>query len=312
MRQSLAIIFVLCTLLFFSGCVVPQVDNKIKISDRGLATSLPIYIGIQKGFFEEEGVDVELLKVTSGNEVFNALLRSEIDVGELPIDPLILGGAQSETGVSVFLLGEFSNMSNREFDALVVSPGSSIRSLSDLTSKKIGVFPGVTAKTFLAHYLKQKSVDISEIEFIELPPTTQLQALSAGSIDALLTYQPTTTIAKSSGYVPIDEGIFNKLGFSYYSVYAFSPTFSKSPLSNKVQAAFVRATNYMKENPSEARKILADNTTLGNLANEMSYFPDYRAATAEDADDIKILIKFYENSGTISSSTGSKVEIYTP
>ena len=299
---SILVITVIIIGAFFVFSPKQEEQKVVKISDRGLASALPIYVAIEKGYFEEFGLKPELVKLSSGNDVFNALTRNELDIGEIPIDPLIFAEDKANTGVKIFLVGKWSQNTNKNFDALFVVNDSSITSLKDLEGKKIGVFPGVTAKTFLAYYLKENRIDTSKVEFVQLAPNLHLQSLSSGAIDALWAYQPTVTVAENSGFIKIENEIYNNLGVNYFAVYSFSDSFSMSSSAKDAQKALSKAIQFMKSNEAESREILAKYTALGDLSSQMKYFPQYSEPTNEDKEELKDLIDFYKNEGLISNT----------
>lgn len=308
------IIVILAAIGFFSDFPTPKEKIEVTVSDRGLASVLPLYVAIEKGYLEQEGITPKLVKLTAGNDVFNALLSGDLDVGELPIDPIMFNEAKSPTGVKIFLVGRWSETSNKNFDILLVNKDSTIKSLNDLEGKKIGVFPGVTAQTFLKYYLSNKGIDVSKVEIVPLAPNLQLQALSSGQIDALWAYQPTATVGLNSGLEKIDEGIFNKLGFTYYAVYAFSKNFveTKPDVAEKVYRSMGKATQFMASNENESREILSKYTVLGNLSLQMSYFPEYEPPFSIDIEGLKSLSDFYRNQSLIESSIEPERIIFRP
>jgi len=295
-------IIIIGAFFVFSPEQEEQKITNVKISDRGLASALPIYVAIEKGYFEEFGLKPELVKLSSGNDVFNALTRNELDIGEIPIDPLIFAEDKANTGVKIFLVGKWSQNTNKNFDALFVVKDSSINSLKDLEGKKIGVFPGVTAKTFLAYYLKERGIDSSKVEFVQLAPNLHLQSLSSGAIDALWAYQPTVTVAENSDFLKIENGIYNNLGINYFAIYSFSGSFSKTDFAEDAQKALSKAIRYMELNEEESREILSKYTSLGDLSSQMKYFPQYSEPTNIDKEELKDLIEFYKNEELISNS----------
>jgi len=274
----------------------------VKISDRGLASALPIYVALEKGYFEKNNINPELVKFTTGNDTLNALITNQLDVGEIPIDPLIFAEDKTNTNTKIFLTGKWSETENKNFDALFVKKGSAVKSLVDLEGQKIGVFPGITAKTFLAHYLAQKGINVEKVEFVELAPNVQLQSLISSAIGALFAYQPTVTVAdKNDKLTKIDESIFNKLGFNYFAIYAFSDSFSRSDTAEKVQKALSEALQYMESNENDSRQILSKYTSLGDISFQMTYFPQYHRPTAEDIKGMSKFTEFYKSKGLIKS-----------
>ncbi|MDO8575468.1 MAG: NrtA/SsuA/CpmA family ABC transporter substrate-binding protein [bacterium] len=307
MKKNKTIISLIIVILVISGIWYFTSNQKqevvsVKISDRGLASALPIYVAIEKGFFAKYDLKPELIKFTTGNDVLNALIRNDLDIGEIPVDPLIFAEDKTETKTKIFLVGKWSDSENRNFDGLLVRKESKIKSLTDLVGKKVGVFPGITAKTFLSSYLDKNRVSSKGVEFIELAPNVQLQSLSSGAIDALFAYQPTVTIAeKNNDLLKIDESIFNKLDFNYFAVYSFSDSFVKSGLADKAQEVFSEAIQYMKDNQNESRQILSKYTSLGNLSLQMTYFPQYHKSNTGDVKDISGLVQFYFSKNLIKS-----------
>lgn len=277
----------------------------VKISDRGLASALPLYVAIEKGMFAKQGIQPELVKLTAGNDVFNALAAGNIDIGELPIDPILLAESKAQTGVRIILTGKWSKETNNHFDALFVPASSTIQSIEDLAGKKIGVFPGITAKTFVKEYLSQRGVDVSKIEFIPLPPQAQLPAVASQSIDALFAFEPTVTIAKQSGLRKIDESLFNNIGINYYAVYAVAQQFSEKDIAKNVEDALVEATQYMATHQDESRNILEKYTALGKLSSEMVFFPEYHLPTSEDVKNISDLSAFYTKNGMMEKAVAA-------
>lgn len=300
------VVLVVGGLWYFSSNKQEQKAITLKISDRGLVSALPIYVALEKGFFEKNNLKPELVKFSAGNDVLNALITNQLDIGEMPIDPLIFAEDKGDTKTKIFFVGKWSENENKNFDALLVTKESGVKSLANLEGKKVGVFPGITAKTFLSHYLGQNKVDTTKVEFVELAPNVQLQSLTSGAIAALFAFQPTVTVAeKNDELLKLDESIFNKLGFNYFAIYAFSGQFSESDTAKKVQKAMFDAIQYMKSNESDSRVILAKYTTLGDIAGEMSYFPQYHKPTSDDVVGINDFIDFYKSKSLIKSEFGS-------
>lgn len=93
---------ILCfTLLFLSACVSSE-NTTIKLGEvtRSLFYA-PQYVAIEKGFFEEEGLDVELQTLWGGDKTMTGLLSDGIDVALVGSETSIYVYAQDSNDFAV-------------------------------------------------------------------------------------------------------------------------------------------------------------------------------------------------------------------
>jgi len=259
-----AILFSILLLLVFSlpTCSKKQPEGKVpvRIGYLNIVASLPLFVAEEKGFFKDEGIQYEATVIATSNQLVDAIVAGNLDCYiESSAVPVLAVELQSHGKLKVFSVSEITPQA--PFDALLVKEDSPIKTLSDLSGKKIGVFPGSTATSLLKKYLKDNGVDVSSITFIPLPPANQLTALIEGSIDALHAYEPTTAIAMSKGGI---RQIYGSVYAAMLSpnpqgVAAISAAFvEKHPnTAARIISAFEHAMVYMKEHDAETRQILA-------------------------------------------------------
>lgn len=212
-------------------------DLVIKISNRKFAGSFATLVAKDMNLFEKNGLKVEFETFSSGSESYNALVRGDIDYDPyLTLIPILLNDAKDPGKVKV---SQTSSLTSEEkFDQILVKNNSNVTSLLDLKGKKVGVNPGSTAMTFLKIILKEKNIDPESVTYVQLQTQDQLTSLESGSIDALMSYEPTTAIA-------LDKGEYRVI---YGSVLA--EAFPNSPL-------IVRAANgeFAKNNPNAVKRL---------------------------------------------------------
>lgn len=237
--KRFALIALLATVVF-SGCIANNdSQNTVRIGYLPIVASLPLYVAQEKGFFEEQGVAVEAVEFQSSNSLVEALVAGKIDaIAETSAVPALAAEAISPGKLKFFSTSDITEKA--PFDNIIVRKNSSISSLKELEGKKIGVFPGSSATLFLKKFLNESGVDASTIQFVQLPPQNQLAALQSGSVDALHSYEPTTTIA-------LQGGVSKRL---YGSVYA-------NILNHNPQGAGVISTRFVAERPELAKKTVA-------------------------------------------------------
>jgi ABC-type nitrate/sulfonate/bicarbonate transport system substrate-binding protein len=262
-RSAVTYVALMCFIIFTPfACSKKQPDGKtpVRIGYLNIVASLPLFVAEEKGFFKEAGIQYETTVVATSNQLVDAIVAGNLDCYiESSAVPVLAVELQSPGKLKVFSVSEIT--SQAPFDALLVKEDSSIRTLSDLSGKRIGVFPGSTATNLLKKYLKDQGVDVSSIAFVPLPPANQLTALIEGSVDALHAYEPTTAIAMAKG------GVRQLFGSAYAAMLSPNPQgvaavsaefIKKHPdTAAKVVSAFERAMVFMKERDAETRQILA-------------------------------------------------------
>lgn len=235
---AIVVILVIVVAIWFGKSDTPNDETVVRIGYAPNIGFLPLHIADKQGLFEKEGVKVELKQLQSGQQLYEALVRKELDyVPFLSMVPVMTGELVGPGNVKLVTVGDFSL---GQFDDLIVKNDSNITKLSDLSGKKIGVFPGTTGMNFLKKYFESKGVDYSKIEFIQLPPPNQLTALESNSIDALHAYEPTLTVG-------IEEFGFRKLAGE--SIFA-------ALVDHSALAGYFFNSEFVEQHPDLARKVV--------------------------------------------------------
>ncbi len=153
------------------------------------------------GYYEDEGLDVEMTYNNSNPDNIQALLQDKADLvsaGATAVlnyidqgsDIVIIGGQMSE-GASLYALPERAD----EFAEL---------NEETLAGKRVGVTRLNTGDIAFRKMLKDRGVDVSKIEFVELDSqATVVEAVKKGEVDlgiAFLTYRQS---AEAQGLVPV-------------------------------------------------------------------------------------------------------------
>src|SRR3982074_3859278 len=78
---SPALIWTALALFVASVASAAQAADKVAVGTGGSASDAPFYIAYDKGFFKDEGLDVDLIVLDSGAKVIAPLGTGELDVG---------------------------------------------------------------------------------------------------------------------------------------------------------------------------------------------------------------------------------------
>ncbi len=154
-----------------------------------------VWAAEEGGFFKKEGLNVELIHVTSSSKVLQAMLAGEIEA--TTVDPLTLVNSVVRGGDAVIVAA----ITNRFGFSIIAA--SNIARGEDLKGKRIGItrFGSSThtaARYAVASWGLDPDRDVSFLQFQEVPAI--LAGLQAGHIDAGSVSPPTNSRAVRLGF----------------------------------------------------------------------------------------------------------------
>ena len=183
---------------------------KVRVAVLNLTSNLPHYIAQEEKLFEKHGLAPEFAPFASSNQAIEAMVRGDIDLGiGISFIPFITVEQKEPGKLKIHNTSRMT--SEHPFDRFIVKQGSLITDIKQLAGKKVGTFPGTSATNLSKDYLKKHGIDISTIEFIQLPAQSQLPALESGAVDALFAYEPGLTLALTKGARAISPSVYAEL-----------------------------------------------------------------------------------------------------
>ncbi len=145
-------------------------NSKIKVAyNINSLDTVPLIIAYQKGYFRDEGIEVELIQAT-GSDGAVAVSSGKVDL-VITSAPRLYGPIDKNVPIKML-----SPMSSTDSEIFVRS-NSGIKTLKDLEGKKVSFGPGGgTKELFLKSILKNEGVDAKKINFVTVDniylPTT--------------------------------------------------------------------------------------------------------------------------------------------
>jgi NitT/TauT family transport system substrate-binding protein len=237
---------------------------------------LQFYVGLEKGFFEREGLKVEGQKATGGAVIQTLVESGSVDLGWTAVTPF--SQAYVKGFDFIFIApGAFVDPTNRRFCSVVVKKDSPYKSIKDLAGKKIAV-NGIHSINHLSILTIANfyGVDTKGLKFLEVPFPNQPVALKEGAVDAASMLEPFITISEGEG---VTREIFN--GFFPPEVierYMVAGWFAKRSYVDKEKdkvgrflRAINKATDFINKNPAQLPDIIAKNTRISaGLAKQVT------------------------------------------
>lgn len=194
-------------LLTFAGCdrgvdersqtpkpaVASQSKTKVKVGYLPSLAASQLYIGIVKGYFAEEGLDVEILEIYSGPEIVNALQSKSVDVAFGIVPPLVMVRSK---GIPIKSIAG-ATLDGKEIrdHRILLAKDSPISKPEDLRGKKIALVAEPTSDGLgLLDYLEKNGVKRSDVQLIKTPHPEQVFAVVSKAVDAAASIEPFITI----------------------------------------------------------------------------------------------------------------------
>lgn len=162
------------------------------------SSCLPLFVAVEEGYFKQVGLDVEVTKFQTANEVMNALATGRIDgIGGIGL-PTYFAVEQNTPGLFkiCWLCAETKEKSVNSF---LARKDSDLSSLADLTGKRVGTFTGSTQVLNVRLILAKFMDPDKDVTIVQVSPQLQIQALVSKQFDALFTIEPIPTIAVEQG-----------------------------------------------------------------------------------------------------------------
>lgn len=267
-------------------------DDKILIGYWPIASGLPLYTALERGFFKEAGLNVEGVKFASAQQVAEAMIAGRIHGSANGTASAVLGLAEI-TSPNLFKI-ICSNPSNHKLvlDQFVVPKDSPIKSIAELKGKRVASGPGIQNVT-LAKIILEKN-GIADAKVVELPIGQHVPALAADQLDAVYTLEPTGTAGRLKGLTRVlENGVISKyvLGAADAPWFGGSASVTTAFLKDrpadakKYIAAYARAVDFVRKNPAEVRKHIDGFTAIDpSLVQEvpLAGFTLYNEFTASD------------------------------
>lgn len=166
----------------------------------------PLYVADANGYFEAEGITLELVPIKSGQDGVPMLASGQLDVMVAGFSAGMFN-ALSE-GVEFTIVGSMgispgdieNSPTALEVRQELIDDGS-VSSVADLKGRKIGVAggPGATGGYLLASMLEEGGLTLNDVEVVNLSTPDQEPALTNGSVDAATPSAPFSTSIEEAG-----------------------------------------------------------------------------------------------------------------
>jgi NitT/TauT family transport system substrate-binding protein len=236
-----------------------QQTTTITLNTLPIANGFPLDLGIQKGFFRAQRIEINKRTLQSGNDIVLALSNRNGDIGYVGWVPAMIARTQNIplTAVAASDVEGTSNADN--WQNILVRSDSDIRQPSDLAGKTIAVnaLKGV-GEVMIKAALRKRGVNPDSIRLLAMPFPTMPAALRNRQVDAIWTPEPFMTQALNDGArVVMAPGPVLGRFWPIGTYVAHNDWVRNNPaLARRFRTAMHRSLTYAQSHPNEIRELL--------------------------------------------------------
>jgi NitT/TauT family transport system substrate-binding protein len=244
----------------------PEQSKVIRVGYKPNSGYQHFFVAQEKRYFEKYGLVVQGVSFESTNQMVQAVVNGDIDAtAASSIEVIALVQQNSPDLMKIYLTLVFDK--DNAFHSVLVPPNSKIQTLADLKGKKIGTMPGSTSQSWLEIVLGRFFDAKKDVQIIQLEPRLQLQAMSAGQVDALYTVDPIVTISQTKALArvlikgPENEYMFTPMATGG-GVVSRRLIQNNPEVARNLIHAMDDAVDFMRTNEAESRQIIAKDAKL--------------------------------------------------
>lgn len=262
MRAARRIAFLLIAALWpLGGGSVPAAaaGETVVVATSPNDSGAEVYYALDKGFFKEAGLDVELRSISNAALIHAGLLAGSVDIGSVSVPAAAIG---HEKGLPYVLIAPGAIYSSKATtSALVVAKNSPIATAADLTGKTVGVRdlqnPGTVA---CDAWVDQNGGNSKSLKFVEVPDFEAEAAVVQGRIDAASIADPFLHDALQRGGVRVLASTYNAIANEFMiGAWFTTQSYAKShpEIVRKFNAVIIKTAKWANSHQAESAQILA-------------------------------------------------------
>jgi len=169
----------------------------LKVGAIGAVSDAGIFIAQDKGFFRDEGLDVELVGFKAAPQILPAIATGEVQVSGSAVTPALFNAFAR--GIGMKLVADKGQVAKGfGFAAIAIRSdlADTVKDFKDLKGRKFAVMgKGVSSTAQLGKALELGGIEPNEVELIELGLPEMIAALGNKAIDGATLLEPFITLA---------------------------------------------------------------------------------------------------------------------
>ena len=287
-------------------------DIKVAVGMAGGVNQVPALVAKAKGYFKEEGLDVDVRALPRGSVAVEGLGNGSLQFAETANATFFAAVAK---GVPLFSVG----ISSRGYTGklLVANKNAGLKTLADLKGKHLATQVGTGMHTVLLMLLEKQNLKASDFNITNLRVVDMPAAMaSADNIDAVLGWEPSIQriVQAGKGKVMLTSGQLQTMaGITYPFLVTTTRAYATEhpDIVQKLMNGYAKADKYIAGHHDETLQIYLDEikkrgAKLSEADIRIMLFDDVdrfgaSAFTAADMQDLHSTLAYMEKTALLKS-----------
>ncbi|HEY2530738.1 MAG TPA: ABC transporter substrate-binding protein [Xanthobacteraceae bacterium] len=244
---------------------IARAADKLSVAVIPIGDCAPIYLGIAKGFFAKQNLEIDLSTAGGGAAIIPGVLSGQMQFGFSNIPSLLIAQTKGLQFVGVAPGASSTGERGHDFSAIIAAGDSSIKTAKDLEGKTVAVNNlNNIGDTSVRAGVRAAGGDPAKVRFIEVPFPDMPAAIAEHRIEAGWVVEPFLTIALSRGAKVVDWNLVDVAPKMMIAAYFTSAKYAQEhpDIVNRFKAAITESLAYADSHSDEVRKIIPTYTRI--------------------------------------------------
>ncbi len=289
----------------------------VKVGVLRLSSTAPFFIGMDKGFFEAEGIKVEPVWFKAAAPIAVAMASGDIDVGATGLTAALYNSVAQGMKITV-VADKGREWPGYKLTAIIVDTEqwkAGVRDLKDLKGKRVGITSiGSTFHYILGNLLEKRGMSLSDVKVVPLGSVASMRdTVITHQIESAFLVQPHVTAVEKNQTANVLLWVGDHLPYQIAANF-YGEKFSKNrSVAVAFMKGYIRSCRYYydhalakKEGPQyqEVINLISKYTEQkpDAIALALPYMDRHGELYAED---IQKQLDWYERNGMVSKKMSS-------
>lgn len=287
----------------------------IKVAVQGRPDQAGLQLGLDRGYFAKQGLNIVTVQIDSGAQMVPALATDQIQVGNGAPSASLFNALNR--GIDIRIVADYAHVGGPDDTTLAillrkqVADSGTIKSVADLQGRPfgLGTVKGTASDLLLGRALQKANAtwkDQSGIQYMPFPDI--LAALGSGKLDAGTLTEPVVTQAVQQGIATVFIPAGQAIPGAHLSVLQYSRAFATNQpdAANRFMVAYLQGVrDYldaffgMKDRDAAIKQLSQSLSLKDPKIWEMSHPESIDPNGKVNVDDLKAQAQFYSDQGTL-------------